>query len=165
MQLHDRLPMTDQLNLFDVEIPRQRTWKRSIRLIEPCLLCARNHGWYESVLANIRPELRDLYRMTCESCRHRYIGVIKTHRLDTATAMRLISADRCELCNKPFAVNSKGRKQAVIDHSHACCKGEASCGRCVRGILCQRCNHSIASVEAVDDIGLDVVLRYLRAHE
>ncbi|WP_369604691.1 endonuclease VII domain-containing protein [Nocardia nova] len=37
------------------------------------------------------------------------------------------------------------------DHSHACCDGNVSCGRCVRGFLCRPCNdmlgHSRDNVE------------------
>ena len=28
----------------------------------------------------------------------------------------------------------------VIDHDHACCPGIKSCGKCIRGILCTKCN-------------------------
>jgi len=28
----------------------------------------------------------------------------------------------------------------VVDHDHACCPGWKSCGKCVRGMLCEGCN-------------------------
>jgi hypothetical protein len=27
-----------------------------------------------------------------------------------------------------------------VDHDHACCPGTRSCGKCIRGMLCNRCN-------------------------
>lgn len=42
----------------------------------------------------------------------------------------------CAVCLRPF---EKG-KPICIDHDHSCCNKEASCGKCIRGLLCSRCN-------------------------
>ena len=51
---------------------------------------------------------------------------------------------------------------AYVDHDHGCCPGESSCGHCVRGVLCVRCNLIIGAFEiAQREIGLDKLDAYL----
>ena len=41
----------------------------------------------------------------------------------------------CWVCKEEVAT--------VVDHDHSCCSREGSCGKCVRGLLCHRCNTGI----------------------
>lgn len=34
-----------------------------------------------------------------------------------------------------------------VDHDHACCPGERSCGACVRALLCRGCNWTVGVIE------------------
>ena len=47
-----------------------------------------------------------------------------------------------------------------IDHDHACCPSRKSCGKCIRGILCARCNQALGLLQ--DSIAtLTRLARYL----
>lgn len=59
----------------------------------------------------------------------------------------------CAMCEVPF-----GGTVPVVDHDHACCPGQRSCGRCNRGLLCGRCNRTLGQVE---QIGADRIVAYL----
>jgi hypothetical protein len=44
----------------------------------------------------------------------------------------------CAICEKPDNI------KLAVDHDHACCDGDYSCGNCIRGLLCKRCNMAIS---------------------
>lgn len=47
-----------------------------------------------------------------------------------------------------------------IDHDHSCCPGEFTCGKCVRGVLCQGCNKALGFVgDSVER--LNILIKYL----
>lgn len=46
----------------------------------------------------------------------------------------------------------KTNKATVIDHDHGCCSKARSCGKCVRGLLCNGCNASLGHLK--DDLDM-----------
>lgn len=64
----------------------------------------------------------------------------------------------CAICG----ATSSGRKRLSIDHDHACCDRDGSCGNCVRGALCRTCNAALGFLR--DDPALiGRVIDYLKA--
>lgn len=47
----------------------------------------------------------------------------------------------CAICGTS---DPGGKGRFHVDHDHECCPGKHSCGRCIRGLLCTRCNVAIA---------------------
>ena len=49
---------------------------------------------------------------------------------------------QCPICCRPI-----DEKSSDVDHDHACCPGDNSCGECVRGMLCRQCNRGLGFFE------------------
>jgi hypothetical protein len=68
----------------------------------------------------------------------------------------------CAICHGPEPGGRSGRWH--VDHNHRCCPGVKSCGKCLRGLLCNSCNHGLGSFRDDPD-ALERAARYLRAHD
>jgi hypothetical protein len=66
---------------------------------------------------------------------------------------------KCAICHKPFT-----RKENCVDHDHACCAKEKSCGKCVRGLLCRSCNNGISFLKESEEV-MRSAIAYLKMHK
>lgn len=61
----------------------------------------------------------------------------------------------CAICKQPPMLI-----RLSVDHDHKCCPGRKSCGKCVRGLICQRCNAVLGYIESGNLLG--AILAYLK---
>ena len=70
-----------------------------------------------------------------------------------------MSKDGCQICKQESDVNFH------VDHDHTCCPAQNSCGKCIRGIVCSRCNMLVDKYERgnirKDNQRLPDIIKYL----
>ena len=67
--------------------------------------------------------------------------VARTYNLTPEQYQAILDAQGGQCAGKCGATGRT--KKLAVDHDHSCCPGPVSCGRCVRGLLCSRCNRFI----------------------
>jgi Recombination endonuclease VII len=116
----------------------------------------------------------------CKSCQSVYAGQQPPRRdyalayrcqafgitVEQYRAMEALHDGRCWLCGQFEVITTKDgeRRRLVIDHDHNCCDFDPTpqhplCGKCIRGLCCQRCNRQLLG--HVDAVGVQKVVTYL----
>lgn len=73
---------------------------------------------------------------------------------------KLIEQDyKCAICRKEETAAYKGTvRRLSVDHDHLCCyKKKDTCGKCTRGLLCNRCNATLGYFKDDVDILLSAI--------
>lgn len=80
--------------------------------------------------------------------------------IEARDQMLFEQAYRCACCgtSEPGGVGTWH-----TDHDHSCCPGRKSCGKCVRGLVCCRCNHKLSTIE--DPIWMGKAQNYLERYK
>lgn len=73
-------------------------------------------------------------------------------------AMLAAQGGVCAACG----TDDPGQRNWAVDHNHSCCPGRKSCGNCLRGILCAKCNLTLGQVND-DPAVLQSMIDYLTA--
>lgn len=97
------------------------------------------------------------YQSYCKNCAHplrtkwaqENTGKVRGYRLkysyglshETFEALLIEQENKCKVCRIEFD------KTPNIDHDHSCCGPIKACEKCVRGLLCHRCNIFIGYYE------------------
>ena len=93
----------------------------------------RSKKWYEENKDKVREKNRNNKQYRAD--RDRWYRIKNTYSLTKDQYLEILDSQNgcCAICEKIV-------EKPYIDHDHSCCPTEVSCGKCVRGILCQKCN-------------------------
>ena len=161
---------------------------RNTRDIERKLYCSRrcrqlaryergelDESLSRAIAASLTVDKRPIRTRFCEHCGRNYLPTSSRQQWcqiccpDSLSRIRLrryglSQPQYLELWQKQGGLCAvcRSRPPAVIDHDHTCCDGVETCGNCVRGLLCVRCNLLLGAV-ADDRNLLSNAAKYLEA--
>lgn len=90
---------------------------------------------------------------------HRQGNRLRTYHLTPERYAEMMAEQdgKCKCCREDF-----GFKRICVDHDHSCCPAGGSCGKCIRGLLCARCNVMVGYWEQFNGDAGKAITEYLR---
>lgn len=121
--------------------------------------CRRCELWFPEAGYSINKARRDGISAYCRRC-ERDKQLIHHYGITLAQYETMLAAQGggCAICRG----TGKSGRALYVDHDHACCPGERTCGQCVRSLLCGECNLGIGYFN--DDVErMRTAIAYLQA--
>jgi hypothetical protein len=115
----------------------------------PCTVCGIDH-------------LNAMHRAypVCDPCWDVFpqplVRALVKHHASPEFVRRCALDPSCWACQEDVLIKIKVPRKGTyrynfaLDHDHSCCPGPFSCGQCLRGLLCQRCNTGLGFLQ--DDL-------------
>lgn len=125
-----------------------------------CTKCKRNYQkeYYKNNIEKMINASHKTYKRNKKSLRVRMLLIKYNITIEDYDKMFKKQRGKCLGCLKD---QSQFKKAFAVDHDHSCCSGKTSCGKCIRGLLCQLCNLVIGN--ANNDVKtLKRLIRYLQ---
>ncbi len=162
------------LNNTELALPvRMKAYRGAACQVATCLRVAQSNHMCNAHAARVRsgqpvagkPLKRTYSGHICEygGCTKKAasLGFCKSHysilRKYGQNALYLVAdyfVKGCPLCHR--TAQEAGKPQ--VDHDHSCCVGQDTCGKCVRGAICTRCNSALGMLQD----SLEVMKRAMR---
>jgi hypothetical protein len=89
----------------------------------------------------------------------RAIGRAYSYKLSSVQYTELMTSQKgkCAICKIEFTERIKPH----VDHNHSCCPTQKTCGKCIRGLLCTKCNTMLGHANDSPEL-LKTAIRYLK---
>ena len=119
------------------------------KLNEDGKIHCRNCGGYfkeEEMKASSKSQYKGLSYCTECSPLLKRVRTLQKYNLTLEDYHNLLQSQdfSCKICKQK---DITFRKRLSVDHDHACCPGEGSCGKCIRGLLCHHCNAALGNAK------------------
>lgn len=130
-----------ECNRISATVYRQKNREKNKTIIESkyCNDCKLTLHVSFFQLASGTPDGFQAYCRSCGTARRR-----ASRYSITREQYREMISTSCEACGS--------REKLGIDHDHNCCSGPKSCGKCIRGVLCSKCNTAEGLLGSVENI-------------
>ena len=106
---------------------------------------ANKNTYYSNNREHVKAKSKEWREANPDKVRANHLRQLYGISLEQYDSMVAAQENKCAICIKVV-------DDLCVDHDHNCCPGSKSCGKCVRGLLCQTCNSGLGFFKDSSDM-------------